>query len=184
MDKRGFRALGKALRQEAFYNTKDFENRVFALFLKTDIYKKAKGIMVYIGINQEAPTKNLIEKMLKDGKRIFVPVTRKEGLLASEIFLDTKYIKGTFSTSEPKVIKEIKKDAIDAFLIPGLLFSEKGERCGYGGGYYDRFLEDARGEKIGLAFSKQVIKGFPAESFDVKMDFILTEKGLINCEKQ
>lgn len=171
------------MRKEAFsYNT-DFENKIFDILSGEDVYKNARCIMVYNSINYEAPTKNLIEKMLMEGKRVFVPVTRRNILLAAEIYIDTKYIVGNFNICEPYEIKEISKDELDLILVPGLLFSIRGERCGYGGGYYDRFLENTKAQKIGLAFSKQVIKSFPTDSFDVKMDYILTEKGLINCEK-
>lgn len=183
MDKRGIRALGKALREEAFLSQKDFEEKIYDILSETDFYKKAKNIMVYLNIREEAPTKALAEKMICDGKKVCVPVINEKTLMTAEIGLDTEYKKGKLNTLEPISIREIKKEEIDIVLVPGLLFSEKGQRCGYGGGYYDRFLENASSLKIGLAFEKQVIKSFPSEKYDIKMDFILTEKGLISCEK-
>lgn len=62
------------------------------------------------------------------------------------------------------------------FLVPGVGFSHQGQRLGRGKGYYDRFLENQRGTKIGLAWSGQMKESIPVESHDSHMDFIVTEK--------
>ena len=65
-------------------------------------------------------------------------------------------------------------------LIPMVAFDKKLNRLGYGGGYYDRFLKKYEKNiiKIGLAISCQEVKKLPSNSFDKKMDYILTEKKL------
>ena len=66
-------------------------------------------------------------------------------------------------------------------LIPMVAFDKKLNRLGYGGGYYDRFLKKYEKKniiKIGLAISCQEVKKLPLNSFDKKMDFVLTEKKL------
>ncbi len=181
MNKKGLRALGKAMREKEFSDT--FGEAVIEKFQNTEIYKNAEAIMIYQSIKSEAPTEKLIEKMLASGKRVFVPVTGGKEILGAEIFSDTRYIKGAFGIPEPECFREVNKKEIDMILVPGLLFSEKGGRLGYGGGYYDRFLSDFSGIKIGLAFDKQLIKAFPLEKHDILMDYILTEKGLIKSEK-
>ena len=70
----------------------------------------------------------------------------------------------------------------DLILIPGMVFDEKGGRIGSGAGYYDRFLakDAAQARKYGVAFSPQVQKQkIPQESFDIRMDALVTEKGII-----
>lgn len=64
----------------------------------------------------------------------------------------------------------------EILLIPGLSFSPEGERLGRGKGFYDRFLENFKGIKIGLCFECQIENGIPTEEHDKKMDFIVTEK--------
>ena len=66
-------------------------------------------------------------------------------------------------------------------LIPMVAFDKKLNRLGYGGGYYDRFLKKYEKKniiKIGLAISCQEVKKVPSNSFDKRMDYILTEKKL------
>lgn len=67
----------------------------------------------------------------------------------------------------------------DIVLVPGLGFSEKGERLGRGKGYYDKALEKSAGLKIGIAFEKQIQSEIPVDEHDVLMNFIITEKRVI-----
>jgi 5-formyltetrahydrofolate cyclo-ligase len=62
------------------------------------------------------------------------------------------------------------------FLVPGVGFSTKGQRLGRGKGFYDRFLENDSGTKIGLCWSEQLKENIPVESHDCHMDFVITEK--------
>ncbi len=78
----------------------------------------------------------------------------------------------------PEPINKRKKKP-NILLIPIVAFDRKLNRLGYGGGFYDRFLEKMEKYKIlkiGLAFSYQRIKNVPIEKFDKKLDYILTEK--------
>ncbi len=67
----------------------------------------------------------------------------------------------------------------DILLIPGLAFSPKGFRLGRGGGYYDRYLLDYKGKKIGICFHEQFIDDVPIEEHDQLMDFIVTDEAII-----
>ena len=63
----------------------------------------------------------------------------------------------------------------DICLIPGLGFSKKGERLGRGKGFYDRFLSDFGGLKVGLCFKEQILEVVPTEAHDVLLDFLIDE---------
>jgi 5-formyltetrahydrofolate cyclo-ligase len=69
--------------------------------------------------------------------------------------------------------------SFDLMLIPGVAFDQKGNRIGYGNGYYDKFLAKCEGLKVGIGFDLQVVEKIePIEEWDVKMDLVLTEKGI------
>jgi 5-formyltetrahydrofolate cyclo-ligase len=70
----------------------------------------------------------------------------------------------------------------EVMLIPGLSFTRIGERLGRGKGHYDQFLEKYLGLKIGICFSLQIEKEIPTEMHDVQLDYIVTEKEIINCK--
>ncbi len=68
------------------------------------------------------------------------------------------------------------------FLVPGVAFTEAGVRLGRGKGYYDRYLENHKGIKIGLCFEFQILEELPREDHDVLMDYLVTEKRVICCK--
>ena len=68
-------------------------------------------------------------------------------------------------------------------IVPGLAFDKQNYRLGYGGGYYDRYIEKIekvkKVVKIGLAFSFQKITSIPINQYDKRLDFIVTEKEIL-----
>jgi 5-formyltetrahydrofolate cyclo-ligase len=75
----------------------------------------------------------------------------------------------------PTVVPEV-------FLVPGVAFTETGVRLGRGKGYYDRYLENHSGLKIGLCFEFQILSELAREDHDVLMDYLVTEKRVICCK--
>ena len=73
----------------------------------------------------------------------------------------------------------------DVLIVPLLAFDREGYRLGYGGGYYDRTLAALRAKKliiaIGVAYATQEVKSVPHDTHDQKLDFVMTEKGIIAC---
>lgn len=67
----------------------------------------------------------------------------------------------------------------DVVIVPGLGFSESGQRLGRGGGFYDRWLAKFEGKKIGLCFEAQLLQKLPTEPHDVVMDLVVTEKRVL-----
>lgn len=72
----------------------------------------------------------------------------------------------------------------DFLLIPGLGFDLFGNRLGRGKGFYDRFLENYDGIKIGICFEDQIFMQIPTEKHDVKVDYVVSEKGVWKVDEQ
>ena len=92
--------------------------------------------------------------------------------------------KGYMGITEPKscVLPCLFNKTETLMLMPGLAFSRDGKRCGYGGGYYDRFLQKEPGNlRIALCYSWQLFEDFETENTDMYVDYIVTEKEIINC---
>jgi len=152
-----------------------------ALF-NTSSYQNAKVIGCTISQEHEIDTKPIIEKAWKDGKTIAVPkcnAKQKEltfRKLTSFDELETVY----FGLKEPKEEKTevVTKERIDLMLVPGLIFDYRGYRIGYGGGFYDRYLEQFNQTTIALATEEQLIHQVPNDSFDIPVQHLITELGL------
>jgi 5-formyltetrahydrofolate cyclo-ligase len=73
----------------------------------------------------------------------------------------------------------------DVLLVPLLAFDKAGYRLGYGGGFYDATLAKLRAKKpiiaIGVAYADQEVADVPHEAHDMKLDYVMTEKGIVKC---
>lgn len=67
-------------------------------------------------------------------------------------------------------------------LIPGMAFGQKGERLGRGRGYFDRYLENFKGVKIGISFDQFVFESVPCEPHDKCMDYLVTETKILKFD--
>lgn len=79
----------------------------------------------------------------------------------------------------PEASRRVTKEEFTHILVPGVIFDKNGYRVGFGGGFYDRFLEDAKAETISLAFTEQIVDHQQVEPHDIPVQFIVTENELI-----
>jgi len=92
--------------------------------------------------------------------------------------IDNQFIMNKYHILEPDINKSIKinKNDLNYMLIPCVGFDDNLYRIGYGGGYYDRYLKDYEGIKIGISFDIQKIDQIITDEYDIKLDMIITEK--------
>lgn len=159
--------------------------RITEHLLNTEEFKNANIIGITISRYPEVDTRLIIEVAWSMGKQIVVPKSNKETrdmdfrLLTSFDNLETVYL----DLLEPIIEKteSILKEHIDLQIVPGVVFSRVGYRTGFGGGYYDRYLADYKGNTLSLAFECQTGHDVPVEAHDLPVDKIVTDKCVINC---
>lgn len=142
-------------------------------------YKEARTILCYASRQSEVDTIGLIRQMLRDAKTVCLPKVRGDGVMDAVrlLSLDETVI-GAFRILEPKEAPITPPEAFDLVLVPGVAFDRKGGRLGQGAGYFDRYLPRCRGLICALAFEFQVVKEIPQGELDVKMQRLITEKGM------
>lgn len=150
-------------------------------FLFSSFYHNAKTIFTYLNTPYEINTNLLIQKAFHDQKIVLAPVIiHKNEMVASFIYKDSCYIKNKYGINEPEERLEYHGE-VDIIIVPGLAFDERGNRIGYGGGYYDRFLENCINTlKIGLCLNEFISNQLPTSKHDIKMDVIFTQDRIIN----
>lgn len=79
-------------------------------------------------------------------------------------------------------LTSLEEKNLDAILIPGLLFTKNGGRLGRGKAFYDNYLKNYRGVRIGVCFEEQIKDFLPLEDHDELMNYIVTDKKIINCK--
>jgi len=153
----------------------------------TQIYKNCKTLFTYVSFEYELSTYPLIKAALLDKKNVAVPkVLKKRDMKFYLITSINDLSPGYMGIPEPCQGKELLPNADSLILLPGMVFSGRGERIGYGGGFYDAWLarmkeKNSRGILIGYAYDFQIDyrENFPSEPHDWKVDFMITPSGII-----
>jgi 5-formyltetrahydrofolate cyclo-ligase len=141
---------------------------------KIDFFRNAKNVGAYYSIGSEVQTHDILQEILNSGKQLALPKVVKNDLIFKTITSFSDLEQGNFSVMEPKDKCEAIKN-LDIMIVPAIALTREGFRLGYGFGYYDRFLHGKKLKTIALSYAKQIIKSFPHDSHDIKMDFIVTE---------
>ena len=81
----------------------------------------------------------------------------------------------------PASAPQVELATVDAVLLPGLAYDERGTRLGYGGGFYDRLLPGYAGLKVGVVWAALLVPELPGEAHDIRADWVATETGLYPC---
>lgn len=150
-------------------------------FLALPEYRDAKVVFAYMDCKNEVETRKVIEHCWKNGKTVAVPKVFGEIMKYYAISSYEDLEDGYFGIQEPKheQLQEIVcEDGL--MILPGVAFDEQRHRVGYGGGFYDRYLEAHPDmKKIAFAFEFQVFDKVPFEKFDRQPEKIITEKRII-----
>ena len=145
-------------------------------------------VLTYVSFRSEVSTYGIIDRFLKMGVKVAVPRVEEEEIRFYHISSCDDLADGYMGIPEPKTTCRPweKKTAgltsgspvshIDTLvLVPGSVFDRQGNRIGYGGGFYDRFLTDHQGMySIGLAYECQIADEIPADEWDRKVDMVIT----------
>ena len=148
-------------------------------------YKRAENLFLYASFRSEVETIHLIERSIKEKGFVFLPRVLDETRMSFFKISSIKDLKRSrLGILEPAGTEERgnkKEPKADLFIIPLAAFSDRLDRLGYGGGYYDRYLIHHRGRAkiIAPAFSQQLMPEFETEESDIKPDLIITQDGMI-----
>ncbi len=141
---------------------------------KISSYTNSQNIACYFPIGSEVDTHDVMLNILKQGKNLLLPRIVDNNIQFYIVSNLEKLERGSFEIMEPKDSCE-KAKKIDCVLVPTVGVSKLGVRLGYGHGYYDRFLSSTDAVKISLTYSKQIVKSIPSDSYDIKINWIVTE---------
>ncbi len=166
--------------EEREEKSKQIKEKLFSHFeFRTD-----RTVLFYAAKESEVETKGMIEESLSSEKKVGLPIVEGKEIFFSRIFDYGKLLPSTLGILEPEEKYPISLDELNLVVVPGIAFDEKGNRIGFGKGFYDRFLKKVPDAfKIGLAFEIQIVKTIPKISTDIPVDKIVTEKRIIECNK-
>ena len=178
MDKKALRAEIKAkkraMTEEQIAATSDaLAQQLYA----HPAYKEAKAIFGYLSYNQEVRTMPMLEQAQKDGKRVAVPKVIGDTMIF--IWLDdlSRIELGYCNIPEPIDNGPEAVDETALIMMPGLAFDPTGRRCGYGGGFYDRYLEQHPNHPtIAMCYGFQMFDALETDPHDIPVNYVLSQE--------
>jgi 5-formyltetrahydrofolate cyclo-ligase len=184
----------KILTERNRLTAQQIETKSFAIqqrLLALEQLRDRQTIFVYVSFRSEVATLSLIDVLIDMGKTVIVPFTRVREKRLDAIHITNRLTDlepGYCDIPEPKeelcISRAIAPEEIETILLPGSVFDERGGRFGYGGGYYDRFLDKVpTATRIGLAFDLQIIERAPLQEHDELLDMVVTESRVIRHKR-
>ncbi|MBQ8492511.1 MAG: 5-formyltetrahydrofolate cyclo-ligase [Acidaminococcaceae bacterium] len=146
-------------------------------------FADASVIFGYLSFQNEVSVDRILLEALRAGKTVTVPliVSRTEMQAAVLESLENLPLDRYGIRTVPEPAEIISPESIDLILVPGAGFTVSGCRMGRGAGYYDRFLEKAKGFTLGITCDRLLREQLPADSHDRKVDALVTETRFVHC---
>ncbi|XCP83696.1 5-formyltetrahydrofolate cyclo-ligase [Roseburia hominis] len=195
------------------FDVEEKSRKIICMIKEHSWFREAEQVLVYIDFRKEVVTRELIESCWRQKKSVYVPKVKvhlgmhgnrderpldvhlsmhgnKKAMQFYRIMSWEDVRPGAWGILEP--IEGLAAfsgpqgaSCSDTLMImPGVAFDENRNRIGYGGGYYDRYLEQYPSiHKIAAAFECQIVKKVPAEETDLRPDYIITEERVITPDK-
>lgn len=161
------------------------EKKILEKFFIQSFWKDANIVGITYATSLEWNTKRIIQKGWNENKKIVLPICNPQHKTMSFIQINdfNELERGYGNILEPKYHSQMASmnEFIDLLIVPGIVFDVKGYRIGYGGGFYDRYLGEPRHKTttVALAAEGQIKENLPIDSYDVPVDYIITENRCI-----
>ena len=153
----------------------DKSQKISTLVSSHEFYRKTSDICLYMPFRNEVDTSYIMKLAAADGKRIWLPKIisgRMQFLIHDD---SVPFAKGPYGILEPQTQSVLVPDENTLVIVPGAVFSRSRDRIGYGGGYYDRFLENnPMCMTIAVCYDFQIVDKLPAEPHDIRPQIIIS----------
>lgn len=148
-------------------------------------YRSAGTVHLFVPFGTEVDTRPILEELWAREVRTVLPRVAPNRQLDHLAVTDWNELKpGAYSIPEPMGhCPTVSPKEVELVLVPGVAFDRTGGRLGYGGGYYDRFLDACPAPRVALAFALQIVPEVPRESHDLLVDDIITDQGRLALDR-
>lgn len=169
-------ALGDSFRLQASLE-------ICALVAAWPVFQRARVILTYMPIKAEVDLRPLLESQPQ--KEWVLPriVPEADHAMFFHPYVPGRLVRHSYGMDEPaEELPLISAGSLELALVPGLAYDRQGWRLGYGGGYYDRFLKFYSGISLGVTFETLLLNALPHDEFDLPVDWLVSEAGIIQAE--
>ena len=155
------------------------DRALFASFLSLPQVQSARTLFLFWGIpGREPETESLVRTLTAQGKQVGLPRMLPGHRMEVRLFQpDTPMVQASFGIWEPsEAAPLLAREAIELALVPAVCYDRERYRLGFGGGYYDRWLEGFSGFTVGLCREPILQAQVPREAHDQRVALLLTER--------
>lgn len=177
MTKKEIRAMIRAQKRSLSPEYIDeYSRKLCAALCREPVYRNARVIYPYLAYNQEIVTTALIEQAWRDGKAVAVPKCYEDSRMEFHRISSFSEVEPGYCDIPEPIGGDIAEDDEVLILMPGIAFDKDFNRIGYGGGYYDRYLDrkqNCRFIKVAFAYDFQLLDHIETEEHDYKIDILI-----------
>ena len=151
---------------------------LFERFLQLPQVQDSRRLLLFLGVpGREPDTARLLPRLLASGYQLALPRMLPEHRMEVRQYdPDKPLVKVSFGISEPgEDCPPLRREEIGLVLVPAVCYDRRGYRLGFGGGYYDRWLEGFSGVTVGLCREAVLQEAVPIEAHDARVDILLTD---------
>ena len=144
------------------------------------VFKAASTVAIYLPLKTELAIDALLKASTQLTQRFVAPRTLADNQMRfHQVTESSMFERGFGNIMEPAINSPVvRSENIDLFLVPLAACDQRGNRLGFGGGFYDRALVNQRGFKLGVGFSVQLVEHIEREAHDVTLDGFISEDGV------
>lgn len=177
-----------ALRDGLTSSEKDNKSRMITeKIINIKEYQDTDSVLIFVSYRSEVDTGYIINDCFINHKKVYVPKVNGNNMEFYRIYSVNDLEEGYKGIREPASLKEPfydNKECTAVMIMPGAVFDKSGNRIGYGGGFYDKYLADSfHGKKVAVCYDIQIVEEgcFITESTDIKPDMVVTESGIFKA---
>jgi 5-formyltetrahydrofolate cyclo-ligase len=163
--------------------------KIVQQLISSSFYQDAKCIFSFVPFGHEVNIRLLLEYSIQAGKIVAIPKTFTERR-EMELYRFHNWhelTEGPYGILEPneQCTEKVEKEEIDLIIMPGVGFDRSGGRLGYGGGYYDRFLDGLKPIPllVGVCFEEQMTDQMTMEEHDYRVHVVVTDQMTNRCNR-
>ena len=160
-----------------------YDNKICDRFMALVTYRYAKSLLMYSPLVHEININRITLHALANGKTVAYPRCDITGSTMEYHIVQSldQLEPGAYGIKEPPAdlpVYDVKSTENAVCIVPALVYDKSGYRLGYGKGYYDRYLAEFNGAKVGLVYNDFIVPSVPRGRYDLAVDVLVTEKGV------
>jgi 5-formyltetrahydrofolate cyclo-ligase len=153
--------------------------------LQFPLYVRSGSVALYSPIQNEVDTTTIRDHALGSSKIVYYPRIRENCIELLPVDSEESLKIGHLGVLEPigeRCVSTTEPTEL-TIMVPGVVFDCQGNRLGRGAGWYDRLLKEMAGNatSVGLAYDFQIVGEVPADSWDQRVDYVITERRIVDC---